>query len=42
MHPAGRHDTPEDIAHAVLFLASECSSWITGATLDVAGGHIMI
>ena len=42
MHPLGRLGTPDDIACAVLFLASECSSWITGVTLDVAGGQIMI
>jgi 3-oxoacyl-[acyl-carrier protein] reductase len=42
MHPLGRLGTPEDVAYAVLFLASECSSWITGVTLDVAGGQIMI
>jgi NAD(P)-dependent dehydrogenase (short-subunit alcohol dehydrogenase family) len=25
----------------VLFLASDCASWITGVTLDVAGGQVM-
>jgi 3-oxoacyl-[acyl-carrier protein] reductase len=29
---------PRDIAAATLFLCSEASSWITGITLDVAGG----
>ncbi len=29
---------PEDVANAVLFLASEKSDWITGITLDVNGG----
>ena len=29
---------PEDIAHAVLFLASEQAGWITGQTLPVTGG----
>jgi 3-oxoacyl-[acyl-carrier protein] reductase len=41
MHPLGRLGTPEDVACAVLFLASDCASWITGVTLDVAGGQIM-
>jgi 3-oxoacyl-[acyl-carrier protein] reductase len=29
---------PEDIAHAVMFLASDYASWITGQTLAVDGG----
>ena len=29
---------PEDVAHAVLFLSSHMSDWITGITLDVNGG----
>jgi 3-oxoacyl-[acyl-carrier protein] reductase len=41
IHPLGRLGTPEDVAYAVFFLASESSSWITGVTLDVAGGQIM-
>ncbi len=31
----------EDIAAAALFLVSSASSWITGVTLDVAGGRVM-
>jgi NAD(P)-dependent dehydrogenase (short-subunit alcohol dehydrogenase family) len=42
MHPLGRLGTPEDVAYGALFLASESSSWITGVTLDVAGGQIMV
>jgi 3-oxoacyl-[acyl-carrier protein] reductase len=42
MHPLGRMGTPEDVALATLFLASESSSWITGVTLDVAGGRTMV
>jgi 3-oxoacyl-[acyl-carrier protein] reductase len=41
MHPLGRLGTPEDVGLATLFLASESSSWLTGLTLDVAGGRIM-
>lgn len=40
-HPLGRLGTPEDVALATLYLASDASSWITGITLDVAGGKIM-
>lgn len=39
--PQGRFGTPEDIAKAVMFLASEYADYITGATLDVNGGMYM-
>jgi acetoacetyl-CoA reductase len=39
--PAGRLGTPEDIARVVAFLASEDSSFITGATFDVNGGQYL-
>jgi len=35
----GRSGQPQDIATAVTFLASSDSSWITGETLLVSGGH---
>jgi 7-alpha-hydroxysteroid dehydrogenase len=36
--PLGRLGTPEDVANAVVFLASPAASWITGHTLVVNGG----
>jgi meso-butanediol dehydrogenase / (S,S)-butanediol dehydrogenase / diacetyl reductase len=38
MHPLGRLGEPEDVAMAVLFLASDESRWITGISLPVDGG----
>jgi NAD(P)-dependent dehydrogenase (short-subunit alcohol dehydrogenase family) len=38
--PLARIGTPEDVANAVLFLASPMSSWITGAALVVDGGGL--
>jgi 3-oxoacyl-[acyl-carrier protein] reductase len=38
MIPAGHWGTPEDVAHAVLYLASEQAGFVTGQTLAVNGG----
>jgi 3-oxoacyl-[acyl-carrier protein] reductase len=40
--PAGRMGTPEDVAAAVVFLASDAAGYITGQTLHVNGGMAMI
>lgn len=40
--PLGRLGQPDDVAAATLFLASSASSWITGVTLDISGGKIML
>lgn len=39
--PLGRLGTPEDIAHAVAFLASEKASFLTGQVLGADGGFIV-
>ena len=39
--PLGRVGTPEDVAHAVCFLASEEASYVTGHVLNVNGGMLM-
>jgi 3-oxoacyl-[acyl-carrier protein] reductase len=40
--PLGRLGTPEDVAAAVLYLASPGAGWVTGQTLHVNGGMAMI
>jgi 3-oxoacyl-[acyl-carrier protein] reductase len=39
--PLGRLGTPDDVAHSVVFLASENASYITGHVLNVNGGMLM-
>lgn len=38
-HPIGRMGTPEDIAYCALYLASDESSWVTGAVFTIDGGY---
>jgi NAD(P)-dependent dehydrogenase (short-subunit alcohol dehydrogenase family) len=37
-HPAGRFGTPEEVAHAILYLSSAEAAWVTGTILSVDGG----
>ncbi|GAA1077691.1 SDR family NAD(P)-dependent oxidoreductase [Nocardiopsis metallicus] len=39
--PMGRVGAPEDIADAVVYLASHQARWVTGQVLQVAGGHAL-
>lgn len=39
-HPLQRIGEPEDVARAIVFLASDAASWITGVVLPVDGGVI--
>jgi NAD(P)-dependent dehydrogenase (short-subunit alcohol dehydrogenase family) len=39
-HPLNRVGEPEDVARAIVFLASDAASWITGVVLPVDGGVV--
>ncbi|MFI7709018.1 SDR family oxidoreductase [Nonomuraea sp. NPDC049480] len=41
LSPMGRVGTPEDVADAVAFLASDDSRWVTGHWLDASGGTLL-
>jgi NAD(P)-dependent dehydrogenase (short-subunit alcohol dehydrogenase family) len=41
-HPIGRLGRPEDIAGLAVYLASDESSWVTGAVLPVDGGYLAV
>jgi 3-oxoacyl-[acyl-carrier protein] reductase len=40
-HPLKRLGTPQDVAAAAAFLASDSAAWITGVILDITGGAVM-
>jgi 3-oxoacyl-[acyl-carrier protein] reductase len=42
LSPLGRFGTAADSAHAAVFLSSDVSSFLTGVTMDVAGGRVML
>ena len=41
-YPLRRLGTPDDVVPAVLLLASDRASYITGQTLSISGGYTMI
>jgi 3-oxoacyl-[acyl-carrier protein] reductase len=41
-HPLPRLGTPQDVAGAAAFLASDQAAWITGVVIDVAGGAVLV
>jgi NAD(P)-dependent dehydrogenase (short-subunit alcohol dehydrogenase family) len=41
-HPIGRLGRPEDIAGLAIYLASDESSWVTGAALPIDGGYLAV
>jgi NAD(P)-dependent dehydrogenase (short-subunit alcohol dehydrogenase family) len=41
-HPLRRLGTPQDVARAAVYLASDQASWITGVVLDISGGAVMV
>jgi 3-oxoacyl-[acyl-carrier protein] reductase len=40
--PLGRLGQPDDVAAAALYLLSDAASWVTGVTLDISGGRIIV
>lgn len=42
VHPIGRLGVPEDIAGLAVYLASDESSWVTGAAFPVDGGYLAV
>jgi 3-oxoacyl-[acyl-carrier protein] reductase len=42
LSPLGRLGAAEDTANATIFLLSDAASWLTGVTIDVSGGRVML
>lgn len=41
-YPLGRYGKPEEVAHAVTYLLSDASSWVTGSNLLIDGGYTLL
>ena len=41
-YPLKRFGTPEDVANLAVFLLSDASSWMTGSSIDITGGSILL
>lgn len=41
-YPLGRYGKPEEVAHAVIYLLSDASSWVTGTNLKIDGGYTLL
>ena len=39
LHPIGRVGVPDDVASAVVYLASDDAQWATGSSLMIDGGY---
>lgn len=41
-YPLGRYGKPEEVAHAVIYLLSDASKWVTGSNLLIDGGYTLL
>jgi NAD(P)-dependent dehydrogenase (short-subunit alcohol dehydrogenase family) len=41
LYPLGLRGTPDDVAHAAVYLASDEAKWVTGVALPVDGGFVL-
>lgn len=39
LYPLGRFGLPDDVAHAIVYLLSDASSWVTGTEIVIDGGR---